>query len=153
MLADSPPATGSAGTEFAGPLGSLLYMAPEQQSDSRHADARSDVWSLGATLYELLTLKLPFASPEAAFKDKPTRPCAHNPSIPRDLEAIVLKTLKKAPGDRYANARSPFRKTFADGSETSRWLRDRRRRCEGSGCGRTGTRAWRRPLPPRRLAS
>jgi serine/threonine protein kinase len=101
--ADGPTRTGDI-------VGTLRYMAPERlRGDS---DPRSDVYGLGATLYELLTLRPAFDEGDRArlidrvVHDDPPPPRALDPRIPRDLETIVLKAIAKDPAGRYASARA-----------------------------------------------
>lgn len=92
-------------------LGTFRYMSPEQAGGGRVLlDARTDIYSLGVTLYEFATLEPIFAdcSRHALLKhiaqDDPERPSAIDPAIPADLETIVLKSIAKSPADRYATA-------------------------------------------------
>ena len=92
-------------------LGTLRYMSPEQaQIKGGPVDHRTDIYALGATLYELLTLEPAFPGVERqevvrqiAFEE-PKRPRRWNRAIPVELETIVLKALAKEPGVRYATA-------------------------------------------------
>ena len=83
-------------------------MAPERFRGE--GDARADVYALGLTLYELLTLRPAFDSPdrlkliEQIKTEEPARPRSLDPRIPRDLETIVLKAIDKDPKDRYPSA-------------------------------------------------
>jgi eukaryotic-like serine/threonine-protein kinase len=89
-------------------LGTIRYMAPERFRGE--ADARADVYALGLTLYELLTLRPAFEAPdrlaliERIKAHEPRRPRSIDPRIPRDLETVVLKAIEKDPGRRYPSA-------------------------------------------------
>jgi serine/threonine protein kinase len=93
-------------------LGTLRYMSPEQAAGRRIVlDHRTDVYSLGATLYELLTLQPPFEGTDRQtllhqiLHDEPRPPRALRKSIPVELETIVLKCLDKDADRRYTTAR------------------------------------------------
>jgi eukaryotic-like serine/threonine-protein kinase len=98
-------------TESGVPLGTPAYMSPEQaRGDLPAIDRRSDVYGLGATLYELLTGQIPFPTSSMvealsrAIHDDPPPPRTHVPSLPVDLETITLKCLAKDPTQRYPSA-------------------------------------------------
>jgi serine/threonine protein kinase/Flp pilus assembly protein TadD len=105
-------------------VGTLRYMSPEQALGKRViVDQRTDVYSLGATLYELMTLEPVFAGQDRqellrqiAF-DEPRPPRRLNKGIPAELVTIVLKALEKNPAERYATAQE-----LAD--DLQRWLKD-----------------------------
>ncbi|HZN62223.1 MAG TPA: bifunctional serine/threonine-protein kinase/formylglycine-generating enzyme family protein [Planctomycetota bacterium] len=91
-------------------VGTPAYMSPEQARGAK-LDERSDVYSLGASLYEVLTNRIPFEASSVfdtlkrVAEEDPVRPRLVNPRIHRDLETIVLKCMEKVPGRRYGSAR------------------------------------------------
>jgi tetratricopeptide (TPR) repeat protein/tRNA A-37 threonylcarbamoyl transferase component Bud32 len=90
-------------------LGTPAYMSPEQVRNPHAVDGRSDVYSLGVILYQLLTGELPFRGVtrmvlHQVLSDEPRPPRRLNDKIPRDLETITLKCLAKEPGRRYRTA-------------------------------------------------
>jgi tetratricopeptide (TPR) repeat protein len=106
-------------------VGTLRYMSPEQALAKRvPIDHRTDVYSLGVTLYELLTLRPACDGKDRAELlrqiafDEPARPRKLDRGIPAELETIVLKAVEKNPADRYATA-----KELAD--DLRNWLEDR----------------------------
>lgn len=105
---------------FAGIKGTPAFMSPEQASGDA-LDCRSDVFSLGTTLYAVLTGRLPFMG-QSAFSTlgkvrliRPDSARELNAAIPKDLEAIVLRAMEKDPDRRYPSA-------MALGQDLKRWL-------------------------------
>jgi eukaryotic-like serine/threonine-protein kinase len=92
-------------------FGSPAYMAPEQFVSSASVDARADIFSLGATLYELVCGKVPFNGASTVevsaqvMRDPPTPMRNHRPDIPRGIESIVYRCLQKKPADRFQTIR------------------------------------------------
>jgi serine/threonine protein kinase len=93
-------------------LGSPYYISPEQARGER-ADARSDIYSTGAMLYEMVAGRPPFEGAGGAgayaiiaahLHQTPRSPCELNPQAPQELGRIVLKALAKSPADRFSNA-------------------------------------------------
>src|SRR4051812_12221098 len=96
-------------TSTAAVIGTAQYLSPEQ-ARGESVDARSDVYSVGCLLYELVTGAPPFTgdSPVAVayqhVREDPRLPSSINPAIPPDLDAILLKAMSKNPANRYQSA-------------------------------------------------
>lgn len=95
---------------FTATLGTADYISPEQVKGKR-GDGRSDLYSLGVILYEMLTGKLPFSgsSPMEAMNDRllnhPTPPTVANPAISPQLQEVLYRAMERDPKNRYARAR------------------------------------------------
>jgi serine/threonine-protein kinase len=96
-------------TEAGSIVGTAQYLSPEQARGTA-VDARSDLYSLGIVLYELLTGSVPFTGDtpvEIAMKhlnERPSPPSRKRSDVPRDLDLVVMRALAKNPDDRYQNA-------------------------------------------------
>ena len=116
----------SQGTESGRLSGSPLYMAPEQGLAANNPDVRSDIYSLGASAYYLLTGRAPFGGTSimqvmAAHARDPVESLSQlRPEVPADLESIVLKCLSKCPGDRFPDAFS-LEQALADCRDANGW--------------------------------
>jgi len=92
--------------------GTPQYMSPEQAVATKEVDGRTDLYSLGAILYFMLTGRPPFEGTNptelmiAHSRDPVVPPSQLRPEIPADLEAVVLRCLAKKPDDRYPDARA-----------------------------------------------
>ena len=124
--AESGEHTSAALTEAESILGSPSYMAPEQaEGRSEDTGRATDVYALGAILYELLTGRPPFVGAtklqtmDLVRTAEPVPPSRHRPGVPSWLEAICLRCLEKSPGRRYPTAQA-----LAD--DLGRWLNDER---------------------------
>jgi serine/threonine protein kinase/WD40 repeat protein len=122
---DGPPQTDASKTVqeslTQGPVGTPNYMAPEQYEE--RADIRTDVWGLGVTLYELLTLRrafeasLPHNLQAGITSEDPVAPRKRVSNVPADLSAICMKCLQKNPAKRYTQAGQLA-------ADLRRWLND-----------------------------
>lgn len=92
-------------------IGSVHYISPEQ-AQGESSDQKSDIYSVGVMMYEMLTGSLPFDADSAVsiaikqISSKPKNPSELNPDIPEGLEEIVLKAMQKTPDDRYESSKA-----------------------------------------------
>jgi eukaryotic-like serine/threonine-protein kinase len=97
-------------TETGLSIGTPFYMSPEQATGDRDPDVRSDIYSLGTLLYEMLTGEPPFQGTTAQavlgkiLTGSPSPPTEYRKSIPPHVEAVILKSLERLPADRFSSA-------------------------------------------------
>jgi serine/threonine-protein kinase len=92
-------------------LGSPMYMSPEQVRGSRAVDHRTDIWSLGVILYRFLSGRAPFGSPgtgvsaalASVVTDEPPTLAELVTDVPEELDAVVMRCLRKSPAERFAS--------------------------------------------------
>ena len=101
-------------TAFGTTMGSVHYFSPEHARGG-FTDAKSDIYSLGVVLYEMLTGKVPFDSDTPVsvalkhMQEEPVHPIVLKPSIPQSVNDIIIKAMQKNPESRYANATEMLR--------------------------------------------
>jgi len=119
-------------TETGMSMGTPPYMSPEQALGDRQLDARSDIYAVGAMLYEMLTGAPPFTGPSAqaivakVITEKPVPPSRLRREVPSHVEDAVLTALQKQPDDRFATA-AAFQAALVAGAPASGRQRRRRR--------------------------
>jgi len=90
-------------------FGTPVYISPEQLESSKHVDERSDIYSMGVMLYEMMTGKRPFESNFSSetitniYNGKYIKPQKHNTQIPAKIRSVIIKAMSSAKKNRYAN--------------------------------------------------
>jgi len=120
-------------TQTSPPLGSLRYMSPEQVHADNSLDGRTDLYSLGVVLYEMVTGRPPFIDDKPfelmkAHAEQLPRPPSELREIPGELNAAILGALQKKPSDRYASA-AEFRRALERVPNTSAAVKKPTLRC------------------------
>jgi tRNA A-37 threonylcarbamoyl transferase component Bud32 len=109
MAADSSVTTSTTPTNSAVRLGTPMYMSPEQRTSGREVDERSDIWSLGITLFEMIAGVAPFDSSPQSIRGECEAPSStpslsrHRPGIPQGLDSVIAQCLQRMPELRFQN--------------------------------------------------
>jgi eukaryotic-like serine/threonine-protein kinase len=117
-------------THEGGVSGTPLFMSPEQARGVGDLDARSDIYSLGAVAYTLLTGRPPFERPSpmevliAHARDEVVPPSKLRPDVPRDLERVILRCLAKKPEERFPDA-DRLEQALAECAAAGQWTQAR----------------------------
>ena len=91
-------------------MGTPAYLSPEQARDAKHVDVRADIYSLGATFFEMLTGRIPYEGASTydilskLFSDPVPNPCDYNTEVPPEIGKIVVTMMAKDPAKRYQSA-------------------------------------------------
>ncbi|WP_394832990.1 protein kinase [Pendulispora rubella] len=129
LMDPSGDETSVTATDTGSILGSPAFMSPEQIRSSKHVDARSDIYALGATIFQLTTNAYPYESTSvgelfAAVLYQPHRSLRElRPDAPEALEALVARCLKKEPAERFATVRELMAALapLGEGAVPARW--------------------------------
>jgi serine/threonine-protein kinase len=109
-------------------MASPLFMSPEQAAGSAAGDPRSDIYSLGAVAYYMLTGRPPFLRDnlrelmDAHTREEPVPPSRHNPEVPRDLEQVIQKCLAKDLAGRFQDM-NELNRALSECEATGHWSR------------------------------
>jgi eukaryotic-like serine/threonine-protein kinase len=139
-------------TETGISVGTPAYMSPEQATGDRHLDARTDVYSLGAVLYEMLAGEPPFTGATAQSivakrLSGAVPPLRHvRPSVPESVEHAVIRALALVPADRFASAAEFARALGSTGATPAATPTAPLASAVGTGRVRASARAWRVPI-------
>jgi serine/threonine protein kinase len=107
-------------------FGTPVYISPEQLESSKHVDERSDIYSMGVTLYEMMTGKRPFESNFTSetitniYNGTYVKPQKYNSHLPTKIRSVIIKAMSSAPKNRFANIREllnalrPFMKEYQE---------------------------------------
>ncbi|MBN1797890.1 MAG: serine/threonine protein kinase [Spirochaetales bacterium] len=117
-------------------FGTPVYISPEQLESTKHVDERSDIYSMGVMLYEMMTGERPFESDFSSetitniYDGKYVKPQKHNPHLPAKIRSIIIKAMSSAKKNRYANVQEllkvlePFMKQYQEQKAITGQIKD-----------------------------